>query len=368
MHAPLTEHQTSARTDALAKVCPHFLLLETVDSTQNQLVRLTREHRNLQAWTTILAHHQTDGRGKYQRRWLDTSGKSLLCSTLLHCHDTHLPWITLLAGLATLRALRQHKRNTELWPTGHFQLKWPNDIMIGEQKVGGILSEHIDTLPQKETSATSSAASTSKTIHRVAIGLGINLTAAPQFPDYPATSLTHTSPQTVNVPQLSIELLTLYLSAFQELLTSSWQHWHLEYTSHMYGRGKMTTISQPYVMTTHQLDSHEQISLQKQPPEALSPCETLSHTYHAERIKNKHFTSEASTRNLYARIDGINSQGALVLTDIHAQTHILTSADVGLADHSQHDSRAALSQRELSSGFSPTNCSHNATKIKENLT
>ena len=75
--------------------------------------------------------HQTAGRGRLGRTWVDAPGTALLCSVLLKPeHDRRAAELTLVGGLATAETI------------GHAlgrpaQLKWPNDVLVDGRKVAG---------------------------------------------------------------------------------------------------------------------------------------------------------------------------------------------------------------------------------------
>ena len=82
--------------------------------------------------------HQTQGKGRHGRRWVEPAGTSVLASVLLHPPpERHLPELSLVAALATAEAI---EGATELTA----QIKWPNDVMLNRRKVAGILSELSD--------------------------------------------------------------------------------------------------------------------------------------------------------------------------------------------------------------------------------
>lgn len=82
-----------------------------------------------------VAEHQTAGRGRSGRHWEDSPGRSVLVSVLLRPPlGTSLPQLSLVTGLAVADAV---EALTGL-PTG---IKWPNDVLIGDRKVAGILLE-----------------------------------------------------------------------------------------------------------------------------------------------------------------------------------------------------------------------------------
>jgi len=86
--------------------------------------------------TVITAEHQTGGRGRIDRSWVDVPGQCLLASYILYPRREADDWggIPLLTGLAVQRSI------SELLPLIS-QLKWPNDILVDGKKIAGILVE-----------------------------------------------------------------------------------------------------------------------------------------------------------------------------------------------------------------------------------
>lgn len=84
---------------------------------------------------TIVARHQTAGRGQYGRSWLSVPDSSLLMSIILEPAAWHRP--VLLTAWAALGVARLVEDLTGQGP----RIKWPNDIYAGGRKVCGILSE-----------------------------------------------------------------------------------------------------------------------------------------------------------------------------------------------------------------------------------
>jgi BirA family transcriptional regulator, biotin operon repressor / biotin---[acetyl-CoA-carboxylase] ligase len=79
----------------------------------------------------VVAARQTEGRGRSQRAW--ESAPRAVAASLAFRPEWDIgswPLIPLVAGLAAAEALG-----------GHIGLKWPNDLLLGEDKVGGILVE-----------------------------------------------------------------------------------------------------------------------------------------------------------------------------------------------------------------------------------
>jgi BirA family biotin operon repressor/biotin-[acetyl-CoA-carboxylase] ligase len=82
--------------------------------------------------------HQTAGRGRRGRSWVEAPGTSVLCSVLLRPPpELPAPQLALVGGLAAAQACEQALELAA-------QLKWPNDVMVDRRKVAGVLAEARD--------------------------------------------------------------------------------------------------------------------------------------------------------------------------------------------------------------------------------
>jgi BirA family transcriptional regulator, biotin operon repressor / biotin---[acetyl-CoA-carboxylase] ligase len=100
--------------------------------------------RELPIGSIVVADHQTAGRGRLDRRWESPPGTALLVSFVLPPN----PLLSLAAGIAAAEACG-----------GGVRLKWPNDLLLGGAKLGGIL---VEATPAKAS-----------------CGIGINLSWSP---------------------------------------------------------------------------------------------------------------------------------------------------------------------------------------------
>lgn len=117
---------------------PRVVRLATVSSTQDVA-------RTLPIGSVVVADHQTAGRGRLDRAWETQPGGALIVSFVLQPH----PLMSLAAGVAAAEACGPDVR-----------LKWPNDLVAGGRKAGGILVEMTAT--------------------KAVVGVGINLRWAPE--------------------------------------------------------------------------------------------------------------------------------------------------------------------------------------------
>jgi BirA family biotin operon repressor/biotin-[acetyl-CoA-carboxylase] ligase len=90
--------------------------------------------------TVLIAEEQTAGRGRLGRAWQSHPGSGIWMSVLLQpAGSLSWSWLPLLAGVATVTALRSAGVPADL--------KWPNDVIVGEPyaKLAGILLERVST-------------------------------------------------------------------------------------------------------------------------------------------------------------------------------------------------------------------------------
>jgi BirA family transcriptional regulator, biotin operon repressor / biotin---[acetyl-CoA-carboxylase] ligase len=145
-------------------------------------------------WTLIGAGHQTAGRGRLGRRWMSAPGRSLLFSLLLRpsLPPDEAAVISLLAA-AEMAAACRRVAGVEIVS------EWPNDLLAGPRKVGGILTE---------------TAIVDEMVDYLVLGIGVNVSMqAEDFPD-PVRG-TATSLATEGEPTEPIDLLEEFLSRFR---------------------------------------------------------------------------------------------------------------------------------------------------------
>jgi BirA family biotin operon repressor/biotin-[acetyl-CoA-carboxylase] ligase len=138
-------------------------VVDLTTSTQDDLARKITEGAAKKG-DVIIANYQSAGRGRLDRTFLAPPSTALLFSIYLLPQRSHDDWgfIPLLAGFSIADTLRKIN--------AHITIKWPNDLLIDEMKVGGIISTVVG--------------------EGVVIGVGINVsTTVTELPVEGATSL-----------------------------------------------------------------------------------------------------------------------------------------------------------------------------------
>jgi len=173
----------------------------TIGSTNTHA--LSEARKGASHGSFYLADEQTAGRGRSDHEWHSAASQGLYLSLLIRPAITpaELVWIPLLAGLATHHAIQEV---TAL----KVDLRWPNDLLIGPRKTGGILVE---------------AQAEANHVSAVIIGIGINLHQQ-SFPRNLATEPTSLDLETGRETSRQQLLITLLHALDAEYKTLVSQH------------------------------------------------------------------------------------------------------------------------------------------------
>ena len=139
-------------------------------STNADLLDALRNGEPVREGDWLVADRQSAGRGRQGRNWRDGL-RNFMGSTIVRIHPGQPPGhtLSLLAGVALFDAVQA------LVPNLHsLALKWPNDLLVSDAKVAGILLEGAQDA--------------------VVIGIGVNLVSAPELPDRKTLALTAFGP------------------------------------------------------------------------------------------------------------------------------------------------------------------------------
>ena len=109
-------------------------IYDSVDSTNAEALRLVES--GCVPPFVVLAEQQTAGRGRRGRKWVSPYAQNLYYSLVLRIEGglRQLEGLSLVVGLAVMQALRESGVQGAA-------LKWPNDILVGNKKISGILLE-----------------------------------------------------------------------------------------------------------------------------------------------------------------------------------------------------------------------------------
>lgn len=116
----------------------------------------------LAAWHAVRADTQTAGRGRFQRAWVSDRGGLWLSAVVPAGERQARELLPLAAGLAVIEALRN-------FGIEGARLRWPNDVMMGEKKLAGLLVDSFDPT-------------------RAVVGVGVNISNHPAAHDSTLTS------------------------------------------------------------------------------------------------------------------------------------------------------------------------------------
>ena len=134
---------------------------EEIGSTNDEAFRLGSA--GAPEGTVVLADSQTKGKGRLHRSWYSPSGGNIYTSIILRpqIEAAKTPQISIMVGVAIAEIL-------ESYCPDKIKLKWPNDVLINEKKVCGILS-------QLKTAASK--------VDFIVLGIGVNVNVGyNQFP------------------------------------------------------------------------------------------------------------------------------------------------------------------------------------------
>ncbi len=202
-------------------------VVESTGSTQVDLVKKVRD--GVAAHGDVLAtEFQSAGRGRLDRTFIAPARSALLFSFYIQpkSEGERWGWLPLLAGQSVCRAVSEV---LDIRGDDSVQLKWPNDILLNDRKVAGLLAERVEI-----SGATG-----------VVIGVGINVHTRQE--ELPVPSATSFALQGYSECDRN-ELLTQILDSFADHL-ERWENVDpsllLEYTSASATLGRRVSIEIP---------------------------------------------------------------------------------------------------------------------------
>ena len=128
------------------------IVFDTVSSTNTKLAELASQKHN--EGTVLLSDSQTGGKGRMGREWFSPGGVNIYMSVLFEpeIQPSYSPVFTFIASLAIVETLKYFDFEPKI--------KWPNDVLINQKKVSGVLTE---------------MKSTGDKLDFIVVGIGLNI-------------------------------------------------------------------------------------------------------------------------------------------------------------------------------------------------
>lgn len=174
----------------------NIIKFETLPSTNKYL---KENYQNHDEFTIITTDNQTNGKGRMTRVWNSTKD-DLTFSILLkpNIDSSQISQIPLIIGASLCEIINKYIKS---------EIKWPNDIMVNNKKIAGILVEGI----------------TSNKVDAIVVGVGINVNSI-NFPDdllIKATSLKKQLNKTIDKEKLLNQIIKEFIILYMEFLNGS---------------------------------------------------------------------------------------------------------------------------------------------------
>lgn len=173
----------------LPKIADQLIQLPSCDSTSNYIAKAVSDGV-LEYGLTVLTFSQTNGRGQRGNNWHCGEAKNLALSFYLNSLGLRLPNLFYLNKICSLAVVDFVKKQL---PDAEVKIKWPNDVLVNEQKIAGILVE--------------STFQGSKANYVCGIGLNINEVNFPPELASLATSLKTESKNDFDLPEVVSDFL-----------------------------------------------------------------------------------------------------------------------------------------------------------------
>lgn len=181
-------------------------------------LEVVKEFKTLVSGDIVATRKQSYGKGLGENSWVSEPGKNLTFSYFLKPEriEAASQYVINMAVAKAVRSFLEDKLNMKV------HVKWPNDILVDEKKICGVLIQH--------------ALMGSEILYSV-IGVGLNVNQV-DFPDFAreATSMSLIFGETYNLEILLKELSTELSSAFQNL--DKKEDLKTDYLKHLYRNGE----------------------------------------------------------------------------------------------------------------------------------
>jgi len=199
-----------------------LIKLDAIDST-NEFLKGLSNKEDIQNFTVITAENQLKGKGQMGSKWDSESGKNLIMSILVKnfLFDNETVFnLNIVVSVSVIRTLKKYN-------IPELSIKWPNDIMSANKKIGGILIEN-------------SIKGDGNIVSIVGLGLNVNQV---QFENLPrASSLALICNSNFDKEEILFAIVTQMeemISSYKNTASSLWE----EYSNELFKIGVPTAFS-----------------------------------------------------------------------------------------------------------------------------
>ena len=200
----------------------HVVKFTQIDSTNNYL---KNSYKLLNNFTFVVTDYQTNGKGRNDRVWSSEEGQNLMFSFLIKDQDL----LKKFSALSIISAVEVAKL-LEDYQIKDVSIKWPNDVLIGDKKVCGILLE-------------------GQILEYLVIGIGLNVNQK-VFPDglrRPATSLSLEANKDFNIDELEQKLFSNIVKNLSNLDEEAILNYFRNHNYLLNKRVKVLVNDQPFI-------------------------------------------------------------------------------------------------------------------------
>lgn len=201
----------------------HFISLDTVDST-NEWIKRNFSSFPENEITCVTALEQTGGKGRFAKKWISPKEENLYAS-LYFTVENDFPYLQNMGQVLAISCAKiLHALSVPA------KIKWPNDILVHQKKISGIL---VETLPFKEKKG-------------VIVGIGLNVNMTKETLDSispPATSLKEETKKTWDVHKVLLLLLEIFVQDLQELRENGFADFAVFYTEHLSMKEELISVT-----------------------------------------------------------------------------------------------------------------------------
>ena len=200
----------------------HLLHFKEIDSTNSYL---KNTYRLLDNFTFVSADYQSQGKGREDRVWQSKSGENLMFSFLIKKEEL-MKYSSILSILTAVEVANE----LEKYGINKVNIKWPNDVLINDKKVCGILLE--GQIPEYLV---------------IGVGLNVNQKEFPEGLRRPATSLSLEINRSLNIDELKNRLFNSIVNNF---INIKLDHYLFYFRDHNYLQNKRVRVlinNEPFI-------------------------------------------------------------------------------------------------------------------------